>query len=247
MRHGILASCLLAAAAAFPGPARACGFVEAPIACGETDAEREAKWMLNRVVAAVERDEAQALRQFTRGEGGFRTADTYVFCIGPDGVMSAHPSAALQGRDVRELRDDTGNSFVRTMMESAKPGQFSQIRSLFPRPAGDQASARTTFYTRAGDQICGVGVYEDGETRPATQPAATPDERVAQLRRRLDGRMPPEVRADWTAFLEALDEEGSAQDEVLAKARESVQAAGAVLATNTRPAAASVLSGAIGH
>ena len=247
MRLGILASCLLAAAAAFPGPTRACGFGEAPSSCDDAAAEHEARWMLDRVAAAIERDKAQALRQFARGEGGFRTADTYVFCIGPDGVMSAHPSAILQGRDVRELRDETGDAFVRTMLESAKPGQVSQIHSLFPSPVGSQAPARTTFYSRAGDQICGVGVYEGGETRSATQPAATLDERVAQFRRRLDGRMPPEMRADWTAFLDALDEEGSAQDEVLAKARESVEAAGAVLATNTRPAAASVRPGANRH
>lgn len=37
--------------------------------------------------------------------------------------------------------------------------------------------------------------------------------------------MPAEMRAGWTAFLEALNEESGAQDAVLAKAREGVQAA----------------------
>ena len=88
--------------------------------------------MLNRVVTAVEKDKAQALRQFARGEAGFRTADTYVFCVGPDSVMSAYPSAILQGQDVRGLHDGTGSYFISAMLETAESGQVKQIRSLFP-------------------------------------------------------------------------------------------------------------------
>ena len=234
MRKDILASCLLAAlgAAGVPGAARACGFGEAPTACGDVDMDREAKWMLNRVVTAVERDKAQALRQFARGEGGFRTADTYVFCVGPDGIMSAHPSAILQGQDVRELHDETGNYFIRTMMETAKPGQVSQIRYLFPRPGSTQAQPKTTFYTRASDQVCGVGVY-DGEERTAT--TAPVEQRMADLRKRLDERMPAELRADWHAYVEALNEEASTRTAMIAKVRENVRAVEAALAPSAPP------------
>jgi len=82
------------------------------------------------VVAAVESDKAKAMGEFTRGENGFRTVDTYVFCVGANGVMTAHPNPILQGQDVHDLHDETGNYFIATMLKNAKPGSppisFSQ-------------------------------------------------------------------------------------------------------------------------
>ena len=153
-----------------PLPARACGFGEAPSDCGASSPEDEAKWMLQRVVAALDANKTQALQQFSRGENGFRTVDTYVFCVGPDGIMSAHPSAMLQGQDVRTLHDQTGNYFIATMLQTARPGQISQIRYLFPRPGGGAAVPKTTFYTRASDQVCGVGVYDGDDVKAAALP-----------------------------------------------------------------------------
>ena len=64
--------------------------------------------MLKRVVAAISRNKQAALQQFQHGEAGFRTLDTSVFCVGPDGIMSAHPSPVLQGQDVRDMHDQPG-------------------------------------------------------------------------------------------------------------------------------------------
>lgn len=184
MRRDILALGLAVfAAVSQAAPARACGGSEAPISCDADDGERAARWMLRRVAAAVEADKAQALGQFARGEAGFRTVDTYVFCIGPDAVMTAHPSTAMLGREVAELRDEAGYAFVATMLASAAPGQVSRTRYRFPGSTG--ATPRTTFYTRAGDQVCGIGLYDAQEEQPA--PAAEPLTRSAQVRLGLGG------------------------------------------------------------
>lgn len=127
------AACLTAilVGIAQPGrPARACYGGEAPIPCDAVDGESAARWMLRRAAAAVEADKARALRQFARGEAGFRTADTYVFCVGPDAIMTAHPSAGLQGQDVRDMQDEAGNRFIATMLSTAKPGgqRTAQVR-----------------------------------------------------------------------------------------------------------------------
>ena len=216
----------LALSALATGPARACGGGEAPSACGGSG-EGDAKWMLQRVVAAIAANKPKALLQFAHGEGGFRTVDTYVFCVGPDAVMTAHPSAILQGQDVHDLHDETGNYFIATMLNTAKPGQVSEIHYLFPRPGSTVAAPKTTFYTRATDQVCGVGVY-DGDDAPAS--AGAPEARMAELRRRLGAKMPASLEADWAAFLQATDEATSAQAATFAKAREQVAAAGALLA-----------------
>jgi hypothetical protein len=234
MRHAIQAFAVLLALLT-PVASRACGFGEAPGDCGGGSSDSEAKYMLHRVVAAVEADKAQALREFARGENGFRTVDTYVFCVGPDGVMTAHPSAMLQGQDVRALHDETGNYFIATMLKTAKPGEIAQIRYLFPRPGGGAAVAKTTYYTRAADQVCAVGVYDGDEvTAPSSTP--TPAARMAMLRQRLGEKMPPALGDDWKAFLQALDEQTGAQAAAFAKARDQVHAAEAALSGNNSPA-----------
>ena len=229
MRCYTVAVALLLGLAALPShPVRACGFGEAPGDCGQTP-ESDAREMLRRVVAAIQADEAKALQQFARGEGGFRTVENYVFCVGPDGVMSAHPNPALQGTDVRDLHDSTGNHFIATMLRDAKPGQVASLRYLFPRPGGTQELPKTTYYTRAGSQMCGVGFYDDAE---ATAVPQTPQARLAQLRSRLTAEMPASLGADWTAFQQALDEDAATKAAAFARVREQVHAAEAVLATD---------------
>ena len=228
-----VAFALLLGLAVLPSqPARACGFGEAPGDCGQTP-ESEARDMLRRVAVAVQANEARALQQFARGQGGFRTVDSYVFCVGPDGVMSAHPNPALQGTDVRGLHDSAGNHFIATMLQEARPGQVASIRYLFPRPSGTKELAKTTYYTRAGDQMCGVGFYDDAEAAAPQSPQA----RLAQLRALLTAEMPASLGADWTAFQQALDEDNAAKAAAFAQVREQVHAAEAVLAAVGTPAA----------
>lgn len=228
MGHRLLgATALLVIGLCASAPARACGFGEAPSDCGQT-AESDARYMLLRVVAALKADKAGALSKFAKGEGGFRTQDTYVFCVGPDGVMSAHPSPLLQGHDVRDLHDATGNYFIATMLKSAEPGRVSEIRYLFPRPGSEVAVPKTTYYTRAGDQVCGVGVY-DGDDGPAPAAPVPRQERLAQLRTRLNASMPDSMRSDWAAYQQLLDEQSAAREAAMTKAREELQAAATVL------------------
>jgi hypothetical protein len=205
-------------------PAQACGYAEAG-GCGDaaTDAANEARWMLKRVVAAVQANEPKALDAFTHGTGGFRTQDTYVFCIGPDGRIDAHPDPKLMGKDARSLRDPSGKPFGADMLDKAKPGQVATVSYLFPQPNSDVPVPKTSFVTRVKDQVCGVGYY-DADTNEASGPAspASSATRLAQLRQRLDAGVPANLRAEWTAFLAALDEQLGGQEAALAKARESI-------------------------
>lgn len=219
-------ACALVLAAQPVVTAFACGDGEAPTACDDPSLNGFASWMLGRVGRALKTDKAKALQDFTDGTGGFRSADSYVFCVGPDGVMSAHPNPILRGHDVRDLHDRTGNHFIRTMLESAKPGQISMIRYLFPKPGSTVEEPKTTYYTKAGDQTCAVGVYDADVAAPAV---ATAEGRVAQLRQRLDGEIPTAARADWTAFLEALNAQGDERTAAVTRAQRDLKAAASAL------------------
>ena len=52
----------------------------------------EAKAMLEKAVAAMQADETKALAAFNEGAEGFKDRDLYVFCGGPDGNFTAHPT-----------------------------------------------------------------------------------------------------------------------------------------------------------
>lgn len=57
----------------------------------------EARAMLEKAVAELEKDQAAALAKFNKGEGGFKDRDLYVFCAGPDGITTAGGRQQPQG------------------------------------------------------------------------------------------------------------------------------------------------------
>lgn len=145
--------CLGAASEAF-----ACGD-ETGATC-DTD-EDDARTMLSAAVAAVEQDEPQALRWFTDQSHGFRTEDLYVYCIGPDHVMDAHPDPKINHTDVTQtLIDKNGFRFGDEMLKNAREGSISNITYLWPRLEAMRPSVKHTMYTKVKDQICAVGYYE---------------------------------------------------------------------------------------
>lgn len=142
----------------FASAAYACGG-ELPTSCDNGD-RNEAKWLLNRAVHAVESDKDHALVWFSERSHGYRTEDLYVFCIGPDNHVSAHPNGSLVGVDASKLVDITGKPFGAAMIESAKAGAVGDITYMWPRLERSKPSVKHTMFTRVSDQVCGVGYYE---------------------------------------------------------------------------------------
>jgi hypothetical protein len=137
------------------------------LACGDEtgsscdNAEDDARYLLNSAVSAVQHNEPQALTWFTEQSHGFRTEDLYVFCIGPDKVMDAHPDPKINHTDVTQtLIDKNGFHFGEQMLKDAKDGEISNITYLWPRLESYKPSVKHTMYTKVKDQICAVGYYE---------------------------------------------------------------------------------------
>ena len=121
----------------------------------------EAKAMLEKAVAAVKEDKAKALDMFSKGEGGFKDRDLYVFCANAsDGIMTAHPYGQ-KGKRLRDIVGKKGYPFGREIMEKATEGEIKEVSYWWPRPGSDERARKTSFYTKVGDQICGVGYYQD--------------------------------------------------------------------------------------
>ena len=120
----------------------------------------EAKAMLDRAVTAVAEDKAKALDMFNKGEGGFRDRDLYVFCANAsDGIITASPYLELRGKQWRDVKGKKGFPVGQEIMSKATEGNINVVTYWWPRPGSDKPLEKVSFYTKVGDQVCGVGYY----------------------------------------------------------------------------------------
>lgn len=117
----------------------------------------EARAMLEKAVAEIEKEQAAALAKFNKGEGGFRDRDLYVFCAGPDGITTAHPRKV--GNNLKKLKDMNGKPFGAEMYQVAEEGKIKEVSYVWPRPSGTEPVEKVSYVTKVGDQVCGVGYY----------------------------------------------------------------------------------------
>ena len=88
----------------------------------------------------------------------YRKADLYVFCYeSATGLITAHPT--LLGQDIRSIKDVNGKALGEEMFASAAEGAISEIDYMWPRPGTTEPVEKHSFYTRIGNQACGVGYY----------------------------------------------------------------------------------------
>lgn len=120
----------------------------------------DAKTMLERAVAVLKQDENQALQMFNQGEGGFKDRDLYVFCGGPDGNYTAHGgNPKVVGQSLRSVTDKAGKPLGEEIYKAAQEGQVAEVSYMWPRPGEQEPMPKTSYVTKAGDQVCGVGYY----------------------------------------------------------------------------------------
>ena len=118
----------------------------------------EAKALLEKAIAAVKEDKAKAFEMFATGDGGFKPKDLYVWCANAsDGILTVHPTN--KGKELRDIKGKHGAPFGEAIMQNAAEGTIKETTYWWPRPGSDEAFEKTTYYTKVGDQVCGVGYY----------------------------------------------------------------------------------------
>jgi signal transduction histidine kinase len=134
-------------------------FCTAAFAQTSSGTPQEAKAMLEKAVEAVKADKAKALDMFNKGAGGFKDRDLYVFCANAsDGIETAHPTH--KGAKLTNIKDSKGFAFGQEMMKTATESKISELTYMWPKPGSKEPVQKLTYYTKVGDQICGVGSYK---------------------------------------------------------------------------------------
>ncbi len=129
---------------------------------GDRGTAAEAKAMLDKAVAAVKADPAKALAEFTADakakDGDFFSKDLYVYCGGPDGNFTAHPS--LVGKTMKGLMDKAAPPYAvgEDFYKVAAAGG-GEVPYQWPQPGATEAQKKVAIVAKAGDQVCAVGYY----------------------------------------------------------------------------------------
>ena len=103
-----------------------------PVFADSFGTSAEAKALLEKAVVAIKANKAEALANFTKGDGGFKDRDLYPFCGGPDGNFTAHPS--LVGKSLKDLKDKAGKALGQDIYATAKEGVIGEVIYMSPRP-----------------------------------------------------------------------------------------------------------------
>lgn len=120
----------------------------------------EAKAMLDKAVAALKANKADALAKFVKKDGGFQDRDLYVFCFSTaDGKFTAHVNEKLMGTDIRALNVG-GQPLGQQIFDGVKDGAVSTVDYNFPKPGTTNPVPKQSFITKIADQGCGVGYYK---------------------------------------------------------------------------------------
>lgn len=120
----------------------------------------EAKAMLDKAIAALKANKADALAKFVKKDGGFIDRDLYVFCFNTtDGIFTAHVNDKLMGTDVRKL-NVAGQPLGQQIFDQVKDGTITTVDYNFPKPGTTNPVPKQSYITKVGDQGCGVGYYK---------------------------------------------------------------------------------------
>ena len=122
----------------------------------------EAKAMVDAALAHIKKAGVEhAYKDFTSDKATWTKKDLYVFVMDLNGKMLSHgANEKLIGRDLSNLKDSSGHTFVVDMVATAKKGGgWVDYEWADPQTKKVEGKSSLVKLTPAGDSFVGVGVY----------------------------------------------------------------------------------------
>lgn len=134
----------------------------APAFAEEVGTPDEAKALTARAVEHFGKvGAAAAYKDFTDTKGAFVDRDLYVFCLNKDGVIVAHGgNPALVGKNLRAVKDSDGKEFIVEMLNVASGPGTGWVDYKWANPTTKKIEPKSSYISKVGDDLCGVGVYK---------------------------------------------------------------------------------------
>lgn len=154
-----LLAALVLALAPFPPTALAADGGPAAATATASDAART-QALLDRAEAYYREHGDQALAEFSRA-GEFQDRELYVYVLGTDGsfLASGGSSAALIGRNVRDMTDADGKYFFREILDGARSARSGRVEYRWLNPVRGRVEPKLATYRSVGERVLVVGYY----------------------------------------------------------------------------------------
>jgi cytochrome c len=143
--------------------ATACVLLASILFAGEkrgTPAQAEA--MVKKAIEFIKaQGQEKALAEISNKEGKFVDGDLYCFVYDMNGKCLAHGGNIKQvGKDLIELKDPDGKSFVKERIEIAKTKGKGWQNYKWSNPTTNAIESKTAYVEKCGDVIVGCGAYK---------------------------------------------------------------------------------------
>jgi len=125
-----------------------------------TTAEAEA--LVKKAVAYVKANgKDKAFAEISDTKGKFVVGDLYVFVYDLTGKCVAHGgNAKMIGKDLIEMKDPDGKSFVKERVEIAKTKGSGWQNYKWNNPTNNKIEDKTAYIQKCDDLIIGCGAYK---------------------------------------------------------------------------------------
>jgi cytochrome c len=133
----------------------------AALSAADRGTPAEAKAMLQKAVDHYKSvGRKQALADFNKKKAPFGDRDLYVACFGADHRITANGGfPKLVGESADLIRDADGQSVGQEGWDLASKNGQATLRYSWMNPVTRKMEPKITFFTKVGDDVCGVGAY----------------------------------------------------------------------------------------
>jgi hypothetical protein len=120
----------------------------------------EAKALVKRAAAYVDKNgREKSFDEFSKSPGPFVDRDLYVVVYDMQGLALAHPNPKWRGKNMMDIRDQNGRSWVKERTELAqKQSSGLQDTEIF-NPVTKKVEPKKVYWERHGDLIFISGAY----------------------------------------------------------------------------------------
>ena len=128
----------------------------------DTRKRLEARHWVRKAIALYEDSgKEETLERIADPQGPFIDGERYIFALDLEGKLLAHPfSKMLVGRNLMDLRDSEGRSFIRKLLTRANNRGYGFVDYVWRVPNSDKEFNKTVFFERVDGMVLCSGFYD---------------------------------------------------------------------------------------
>lgn len=120
----------------------------------------EATALVKKAIAYLDKNgREKSFDEFSKEGGPFADRDLYVVVYDMKGLALAHPNPKWRGKNMMELRDPKGRSWVKERTEAAQKSPSGYQDNQIFNPVTKKVQAKRSYWERHGDLIFVSGAY----------------------------------------------------------------------------------------